>query len=484
MSEEATASTRNERAFLLAGAALGGVGAAFFVLHPGFVLWRDDLALLLRLHPIYAGAPPGLRALWQRLATTPAAGLSLYAALVLALCGLQWAARRAARHAREAVVVPTVAAGFAIAATALVAGLPVRSTDIFAYLSIGQLTREGLNPWVERPSDHPELSGRGFGAAVAHGSLYGPLATRLFALLDVGGGSVWGFLLAWRAFLALLLALTVWLLHDSARLLGRAPPERMDLLVMLAWSPLLLFEGVWNGHVDAVAACLIALGLRQVLRGRELPGLFLLASVIAVKVSYAVLWPAILARAFLGAPTRRKGILRALVVAGGAALFYAAWLLPDALSWSHWQPLGQVGGWVRNSFASALRTALRPLGLAGIVVPILSATFAVVLALGLRSVADREGFFRRLARDYLLYLLVFGPFFFPWYVMPALPLVAVQGRARLRSVALLLAATSLATPPSGALFDLWRGIPVVLYALRSLPATILFFLPDRGAPRV
>lgn len=472
--------TTGNRRFLAAAACFWALAAGFLVLHPGFAFGRLTLHRMLELNGIWSHAPAGARHLWERMVMDPRPRIVVYAVLVLGMAALQWAARRAARGATLPVA-PIVAVSFALASLVFMTCLPVGSTDIFSYLTIAELADDlGLNPYEAHPDDHRELPSLHYGPAVKHGSIYGPFATRLFSLLYVPGLGVQGFLLLWRAFVALVAGLTLWLSWDTWKALGRAPPERRALLVAVAWSPVVLFDVALNGHVDVLASLLFALGLREVARGRETVGLSVLASAIAVKATFVVLWPVVLARAFFTGRTTSRGLVRMLVVVVAATAFYAAWLLPDRLSWSHLTPLFELKNWTRHTFSSVLRDTARPFGVLGPVLLALKLVFAFVLLRGLRVVAEREAFFRRLTRDYMLYLLVFGPFFYSWYLLPAFVLAGTSEPERPRSIILLLAATSLVVIP-GLQMSYYHAPsqPTVIYLLTLFPATILYFLPER-----
>jgi hypothetical protein len=314
-----------------------------------------------------------------------------------------------------------------------------------------------------------------------HPSIYGSLATRAFSWLFFPGRELWINVLAWKGLVAGLLGLTALLLWDCGRALGRCSRERLALLVMFAWSPSVLSEGPLRGHVDAMVAFLLALGLRQFLRNQETIGLAILASAISVKLSLFLLWPAILARAIFGAPTPRQGIVRSILVACSAALFYAVWFLPSPTFGSPIPALDMVRLWTSNSLAHVLTGLVRDAGgPSGLVTKAMTGAMFVVFAFGLPAVRDRSAFLRRLARDYLLYLTIFGQLFYEWYVLPALVLVSVSDSIRLRTAALWLGAASLILLPAGRLLD--AGGPAyeslkLLFML--LPAAVLVLLPDR-----
>ena len=107
---------------------------------------------------------------------------------------------------------------------------PALSGDVYRYLFDGRTLASGHNPYAAFPDDpqvnHPKIR-----------TIYPPHAELLFALFHR--------LTLWR--LALLLAelATLYLLRDRGAL-------------AYATFPPLMFEGIWSGHVEVVAALLLA----------------------------------------------------------------------------------------------------------------------------------------------------------------------------------------------------------------------------------
>ncbi len=107
---------------------------------------------------------------------------------------------------------------------------PALSGDVYRYLSDGRVVASGGNPYTYLPSDprinHPEIR-----------SIYPPHAQLLFALVHE--------LTAWRLLvIAADLACIVLLRRGGA--------------LAFAACPLVIVEGTWNGHIDAIAAVVLA----------------------------------------------------------------------------------------------------------------------------------------------------------------------------------------------------------------------------------
>ena len=110
---------------------------------------------------------------------------------------------------------------------------PRLSGDVYRYLSDGRVVASGGNPYAYTPADprinHPEIR-----------SIYPPHAQLLFGLAHE--------LTAWRLLILLADLAAVVLLRRRGAL-------------AYATCPLVLFEGTWSGHIDAIAGVLLAVAL-------------------------------------------------------------------------------------------------------------------------------------------------------------------------------------------------------------------------------
>lgn len=137
--------------------------------------------------------------------------------------------------------------------------LPDLSHDVYRYLWDGQVQLAGINPFRYAPTDPILASIRTpwFGLLPDPGELttYPPMAQIAFAVLAMAGGAVLQAKLLWVA-----LDLTAgWILGRIAAFTGRS--RRLTQLLYL-WSPLLLIEVAWNGHLAplvVLGVCLVIL---------------------------------------------------------------------------------------------------------------------------------------------------------------------------------------------------------------------------------
>lgn len=134
------------------------------------------------------------------------------------------------------------------------------SSDLYRYLWDGRVQRSGQSPYrhppaaealrgLRDPEIFPNIN------RPTHPTVYPPGAEIVYALLTaVAPDSIRG----WRLFVFACEALTVGLLLALLRRMG-VPPSAV---VVYAWAPLAVFEGVQAGHVDFVMFPLLLLALR------------------------------------------------------------------------------------------------------------------------------------------------------------------------------------------------------------------------------
>ena len=133
---------------------------------------------------------------------------------------------------------------------------PEMSADVYRYLWDGHIQLNGMNPLRYVPAD-PALVGMRtswFGLLPSTETLspYPPLAQMAFLGLSMAGGTVLQAKLLWLGFdLG-----TAWVLGRIAAFTGRS--RRLTQLLYL-WSPLLVVEVAWNGHMAPMALFALAL---------------------------------------------------------------------------------------------------------------------------------------------------------------------------------------------------------------------------------
>jgi alpha-1,6-mannosyltransferase len=299
------------------------------------------------------------------------------------------------------------------------------SHDVFSYVDYARLgVRHGLDPYLTRPDAVPSDPAFARVTWTHTRTVYGPLftlATYPLAWLSVG------------AAVAVLKAVAALSVLGLAALVARIGAWRgLDPLraaAFVALNPLVLVHVVGGAHNDGLTMLVAMLGVAAILMRREAAGAVALVTAVAVKASAGFIAPF----ALLG--SERRG--RLLAGAAGAALLIAlAAYLGFGWDWLRaFELAGENHG--RASYMSIPSTLGRLLNVDDDPVG--------VVALGLYGIAlayllvwtARGGDWVRAAAWAGFGLLVATSWLLPWYLIWALPLVAVS---RDRTLQLLMLA--------------------------------------------
>jgi Glycosyltransferase family 87 len=327
------------------------------------------------------------------------------------------------------------------AIAALIAGFafapPLLSQDVFSYISYARLGAEhGLNPYVNVPFDvpaDPALRYANFGDRT---SAYGPLFTLATYPLGVGG-----------------LSLALWSLKAAAAasvfglavLCARIAPARgvapSRAAALVALNPLVLVHVVGGGHNDGIMMLLVTLGVAGVLVGADTWAGVGLVAAAAIKVSAAFVAPF----ALLGSPQKARLIVG--VALGLAAV--AAMALP-AFGLHAFDAVGLASeNQARLNHYSVPSTLSRFTGVEAHSIRVAALIPYAALVLYLLRWTWRGGDWLRAAAWAAIGLLVVSGVLWPWYLIWALPLVALVEDSLLTGSVLALTA-----------FQLNAGIPL------------------------
>ena len=354
--------------------------------------------------------------------------------------------------------------GFGLLFRALMLPTPVYlSSDVYRYLWDGRVQLAGVNPYRYAPAA-PDLAGLRDGDTHPQinrpwaRTVYPPAAQWLFALAAAAAPNS---LVGWRVLLLALDALVMLILLRVLRHLG-APAAAV---VVYAWSPLVVFEGVQAGHVDLAVIPLILLGLGWRQGGSSVRAGFALGLATLVKLYPAVLILACWRRGDLRFP----GVAAATIALGYAP--YAAALGFGAL------------GFLPEYFAShedhniGLRALLTfPFGFTGETprAVAMAVLFAVMLA-ALTAIArarrpEPQGTWEAAALAAGAYLLLVPTSMHPWYVMWMVPFLAVTPSPAWLyfSGAVALSYLKYVVEPAPFPWWAWAAEYVPLYALLSV----------------
>ena len=330
----------------------------------------------------------------------------------------------------------------ALWALPIVLGPPLLSNDVYSYAAQGEIGSRGLDPTVVGPW---ALGGGPFFRAADNvwhynPSPYGPLWNKLAASLVVITGhdpalAVWAF----RFVMVLALALAGWAIVRLARQLGTDPAVA---LVLAIGNPVVLLHFVGGIHNDAVMMALLLVGLSLARDRRRLLAFLVLAGALAIKL------PAVVGLAYLGwnwtedtASWFRRNMRAGLVTLAGFALVVAVSL--QFLMSQGWVTALKGTGKVKSTFSPVTMGGLLTSGVLRWfrfavdedTVIELFRTSGLLVAAGIAwaVLSHSRRFGTELAVGLTLFVsVVLGPVLWPWYLPPAIALIAMHGTERVR----------------------------------------------------
>jgi hypothetical protein len=352
------------------------------------------------------------------------------AALWIAFAAYLGVVRFAGALGRRAIRWAVIAA---VAAFALAP--PLLSLDVFSYLSYARLgVLHGLNPYdfapAAIPHDAAAMRVQDYREA---SSVYGPLFTLgsyPLGLIGVPAG-VW----AMKAAAAISVIGIAALVARMATLRGVAPAPAAALVAL---NPLVLVDVVGGAHNDALMMLGLVGGVALLLAARQATGGVAMVAAAAIKLPAAVAAPFAVIGAGSGRGRGRllAGLVAAVMAIAAVGLAVFGTSVVDGLDFLS-------GSQQHVSYRSLPATAARG---AGVDVDVARAVFAAAyagLALWLIAWTVRGGDWVRAAAWAMFGLLCATVYLVPWYMLWALPLVAVARDRALIVLTLALCAYQL-----------------------------------------
>src|SRR5215218_10101187 len=305
------------------------------------------------------------------------------------------------------------------------------SHDVYSYVDYARLgARHGLDPYVHPPLAAPADPAYAEVTWTEATSAYGPLFTLLtypLALLPVG--------LAVAALKAVAALAVLGIAATVSRLAAWRGVDPLRAAAFVALNPLVLVHVVGGAHNDGLTMLLATLSVAGVLNGRELTGGAALLAAIATKASAAFIAPF----ALLGARNRPRFLAGVTIAAG--MVVAAAWL---AFGWDWLHGFGLAGeNQSRTSYMSIPITAARLAGLDADTVRLAAVLLFAAAVAYLLAWTWRGGDWVRAAAWCALVLLLATSWLLPWYLIWALPLVAISRDRPLQLLTLALTAYQL-----------------------------------------
>ncbi len=315
---------------------------------------------------------------------------------------------------------------------------PLFSRDPYSYFVQGRLLQMGLDPYTHGAASVPGWFRAGVDPMWAETPTpYGPLYLLLqHAVVNIAGTPYWS-AIGFRLIAILGIGMMAHYVPKLAQLHGIDPAAATWLAVM---NPLVLLHFSLGGHNDALMVGLMLAGLYHAMRRHPVPTVLLLAAAVAVKPIALLVVPfasllflrrdAHAWRRWLAYATSGVLVLSLVLIVG----------LATGVRWGWIQALttpGSVRTWLSPSTAIGMAIGLvgdafGNRGLDAVAVTSVRLAFmAVAIAICAWLLLRPQG--RSPVRGALLaftVVIALGPVVQPWYLLWALPLVAVSGMNR------------------------------------------------------
>ena len=302
------------------------------------------------------------------------------------------------------------------------------SHDVWSYVDYARLgVQHGLDPYVTAPEAVPGDPAFAHVTWTEARSVYGPLFTlATYPLAWLGVGTAVAVLKGAAALSVLGLAAVV------ARIAAWRGLEPVRAAAFVALNPLVLVHVVGGAHSDGLTMLLATLGVAAILARREAAGGAAIVAAVAVKLSAAFVAPFALVETAQPGSGRSWQRLLAGATAATLAIGVAAYL---GFGWDWLHAFGLAGeNQGRTSHMSIPITFARITGLDPDVARAAALVLYGIAVIYLLAWTARGGDWVRAAAWAGFGLLLATSWLLPWYLVWALPLVAV---ARDRTLLLL-----------------------------------------------
>ncbi|PZS06403.1 MAG: hypothetical protein DLM70_05205 [Chloroflexi bacterium] len=242
------------------------------------------------------------------------------------------------RGSNDRKLLPWILGSAAVFVVTLALVYPITAIDIFAYIDQSRIMLHyHANPIFVPPASFATdplmpLSDGWSGA----GSPYGPLGLIIDALpMPFAGANLLANLILLKLMFGGMVVSSGFVIYRI--LLRVSPRHALGGALLGAWNPLILFEGVANGHNDVAMMLFALLGLLSLVEGDLVLGIILLVAACLIKFATIILMPLFLVYALNRLPTSAARA-RFLALASSLAAFVAVfaysrfWQGPDTLA--------------------------------------------------------------------------------------------------------------------------------------------------------
>lgn len=255
-------------------------------------------------------------------------------------------------------LVPVVGAGI-VSAVVMAAMYPVNAIDLFIYAVRSRIfTTYGANPLAMTPSQFPDDPLMSFASTEwsVTVSPYGPLWNLIAApITALAEDNLLAALIGFKVLAVVSVVIGGWLIGQTRRAGGL--PVAAGVLLYL-WNPLVLWEGIGNGHNDTVMMVPILAALLAWTRGRDRFVLPLLVVAVCIKYVAVLALPVALVAIWRRRPSGRDR-LETLAVSGfGVVAVVAVSVIPFFDLAAIWSSLTEQGTIFLTSPAAVALTAV------------------------------------------------------------------------------------------------------------------------------
>lgn len=435
-------------------------------------------SLLLGVGAIGAGAAPvdnplsGVRLIGLPARMPTVAMAAAWLGMLMIVTAWLWLGRFALPGGTRMISPGQLGRTIALWALPLAVAPPLFSRDMYAYLAQSAIAARGIDPYVLGPDaalgvDNP-LTANVPNIWRDTPAPYGPLFLmfgRVIAVL-VGQNIVFGVLM-WRLVMLASLALAIWAIPHLARRCGVQP---VSALWLAAANPIVLFHVVSGMHNEALLMGLMLAGIEIGLRWRNVIGT--IAAAVIMVIAGAIKPPAFVALGFFGVYLARRKGGRVVDLVRVTALLVTVFLIAMTVITvgSGWGL-----GWLETfDVPNRIKTWLAPMTAFGMFG---GGGVSMILGLGnhtdaMLSITKLIGYGLSVAVCIRLLWISFrgrlepltglgitlgavallGPVLHPWYLLWALPPLALSTNdKRFRVTATVISASvALLVPPTGA----------------------------------
>jgi hypothetical protein len=397
------------------------------------------------------------------------AGFVLIMALQSGLYLMAWRICRTVEPGQARRMRITLAAILALLALSMVWLYPIGDGDVFDYIMRARLTAVyGANPFAITPAIFSFDPFYRYVGWPGYTSSYVPLWELLAAPVSRLAGN--GFLANLLGFKLLSLVFYVGSTVLVALILKQVSPQQVLAgVVLFAWNPLTLYDGLANFHNDIVMVFFVLLGVYAVLRNHFSWGMLALMAGALVKFIPLVLLPLAWIAGLRGLQSRRERLrftfLTGLACVGLALVVFA----PFMNNWDRLKLLPTLSSFYTTSLPAFIQAQLviqLHIGVKSSQTIVAILAYAALVAFiayqmrrvwkdtlagnhpaGSRIPTSAPAFIRAATWTLLFYLIFTCDWFQPWYSLWPLALVALLPEGTLTWTAMLLAYVSLWKTP-------------------------------------